>query len=294
MKILNPILHPFKKLLKGMFALLTLNLIMALCVFVFNSCKKAEYEQSDAKLANEKFKVALKNNIKSVGSVSFSKLTEQGVFSHLVASNTEQYLNYQSVFISMPSDIDAQTSNLVYSTTSIQQLANLVQISDLNIQYQPFTNSADYQINVPVEAVINSLQPMISESKQYLHAKGFTEQDIQEMLIQEQGIETDLIPFVMELNRLESQEAVALNKYPNYFITSSNARPLTSNDFIRCGIVAIGADFLYGLGGSTAKTWTVSAMKKAFGAVAKRMMGPIGVAITLVSFGVCIGEAYYS
>jgi len=34
------------------------------------------------------------------------------------------------------------------------------------------------------------------------------------------------------------------------------------------------------------------AMKKAFGAVAKRLLGPIGVALAVVSFGVCLASEY--
>lgn len=57
--------------------------------------------------------------------------------------------------------------------------------------------------------------------------------------------------------------------------------------------MAIGADVLWGLGGSAASTWGMTAMKKAFGAVVKRMLDPVGVAIAVVSFRVCITEAYY-
>jgi|HigsolmetaAR202D_1030399.scaffolds.fasta_scaffold16081_1 hypothetical protein len=294
MKILNQILQPVKKFSKGMIALFTLNLVVVLCIFIFDSCKKSEYANNNNTKAAKDFITALKTNKRAIADVSFSTKKENNTMARSVAPTTEQPNEYQSVYISVPSDIDAETNNLIYTTNSIQQLTDLVQITDLDIQYEPITNNTSYQVNVPVEAVINSLQPMISESKQYLYAKGFTEQDIQQMLVEEQGIETDLIPFVMELTRLESEQAVASNNYLNYFITSTHARALTNNDFIRCGIVAIGADFIYGLSGSMASSWTVSAMKKAFGAVAKRMLGPIGVAITVVSFGICIGEAYYS
>jgi hypothetical protein len=47
-----------------------------------------------------------------------------------------------------------------------------------------------------------------------------------------------------------------------------------------------GADALYSLSLSNASTWTYSAMKNAFKAVAKRFLGPIGVAVAVVSFGI--------
>lgn len=49
-------------------------------------------------------------------------------------------------------------------------------------------------------------------------------------------------------------------------------------------------DALWALGGSNAAAWTAAGMKTAFKAVAKRALGPIGVAIAVVSFGLDMGE----
>ena len=53
---------------------------------------------------------------------------------------------------------------------------------------------------------------------------------------------------------------------------------------------AIGADVLWALGSDGVK-WKKKAIKKAFGAVAKRMLGPIGVAFAIVTFGICMANA---
>jgi hypothetical protein len=47
---------------------------------------------------------------------------------------------------------------------------------------------------------------------------------------------------------------------------------------------------LFAFGGSTATAWTAAAVTKAFSAVAKRFLGPVGVAIAVVSFGICISH----
>jgi len=62
------------------------------------------------------------------------------------------------------------------------------------------------------------------------------------------------------------------------------------NEYVKCAMIAIGADVLWALGGSAASTWSIAMMTRAFGAVAKRFLGPIGVAIAVVSFGLCIGS----
>lgn len=66
------------------------------------------------------------------------------------------------------------------------------------------------------------------------------------------------------------------------------------NPFLECGIIAIGADALWALGGSSASAWTAAAMTKAFTAIAKRFLGPVGVAIAVVTFGVCLAQQDFS
>jgi len=62
-------------------------------------------------------------------------------------------------------------------------------------------------------------------------------------------------------------------------------------DFLKCAAVAVGADALFALGGSSATAWSAAALKRAFSAVAKRFLGPIGVAIAVVSFSLCLAES---
>ena len=72
------------------------------------------------------------------------------------------------------------------------------------------------------------------------------------------------------------------------YSTFKNDINIFDNDYVKCAAVAIGADALWALGGSSASSWSRAAMKKAFKAVAKRFLGPVGVAIAVVSFGVCL------
>ncbi|MCK0157082.1 hypothetical protein MWU65_07830 [Cellulophaga sp. F20128] len=66
---------------------------------------------------------------------------------------------------------------------------------------------------------------------------------------------------------------------------------IDGGDLLVCAAVAIGADALWALGGSSVSTWSVAAMTKAFSAVAKRFLGPIGVAIAVISFGICLSQS---
>ena len=69
---------------------------------------------------------------------------------------------------------------------------------------------------------------------------------------------------------------------------------LKMNPLLECGIIAIGADALWALGGSSASAWTAAAMTRAFSTIAKRFLGPVGVAIAVVTFGVCMASQDFS
>jgi hypothetical protein len=55
-----------------------------------------------------------------------------------------------------------------------------------------------------------------------------------------------------------------------------------------CAMKSLGADFLFGVSGSSLKTWGKAAIKKAFKSVAKKMLGPIGALIAVVEFSYCM------
>lgn len=296
MQTLQSFWNPVKKFLKGMLAIFTVNFLVVGCLFILDSCKKAEFENSSNGKARARFLSALDVNKRTIGAISFDNQNRDRTVRPSAASAEAQYVEqtengYESIYMEYPADTDSETRNLIYSTTSVQELSDLIDYSNATVQYDPTSTNSNYQLDVPVETVVNSLNPLIDEAKQYLYAKGFTGQDIQDMLIEEGGKEEDLIPFVMSLTQAENSPSVSLN-YSDFFINSAYAR-LDANDYKRCAIIAIGADALWALGTSNASSWTVGAMKKAFGAVAKKMLGPIGVAIAVVSFGVCIAEAYY-
>lgn len=292
MKHIQTFLYLLKKISKGLFVLFSINLLILSFIFIFDSCKKSNYENSSNGMAKSRFLNALEFSKSSIGSTTLFKKTE---FRTLAFSSNQQSVSqppdYETIYLQFPTETDNQTKNLIYSTNSIQELSNLIDYSNAIVQYEPTSTNYDYQLQVSIENVANSLKPLINEAKQYLYNKGFSDQDISDMLVEENGREEDLIPFVMSLTQAENSSQVTYNFNP-FFINSVYAK-IDANDYIRCAVIAIGADVLWSLSTSNASAWTVSAIKKSFGVVAKKMLGPVGVAIVVVSFGLCIAEAYY-
>ena len=269
------------KLIKGLKLLILFGFIISLTPFIIQSCQREQYENSDAGKAAANFISSVKENKNKIGSVVFGQSN----------SKTSRLADTEPIYLEFNGDVSPQVYDMYNNTNSLEDLSNLIDNTDAIIQYDPTDTNSNYQLNVSVDAVTNSLNPLIIQAKNYLYTKGFTEQSIQNMLIEQNGKEEDLIPFVMSLTHIENGGQFA-NNYNIPFVNFAYAK-LDANDYIRCAGVAIGADVLWSLGSSSAASWTIGAMTKAFGAVAKRFLGPIGVAIAVVSFGVCIHEAYY-
>lgn len=289
MKVLHYILLPFKKFFKGMLALLTLNLLVILCVFIFDSCKKAAYERSDDRQANARFMEALETNKKSIAAVSFDNRSKSK--SGTIALKAAPETNTEPVYVNFPNNVSIETVAVFENTNSIQKLANLLYTTDATIQYKQTPANLKYQINLPVETIKKNLNPLVQESKQYLYSKGFTERDIQQMIAEENAVETDLVPLVMIITQAESKQLIARN-YLNLFPINSASAKVTWAEVGACAIEAVGADILFSFEQSTATVWTKAVIKKAFKTVAKRMLGPIGVGIAVVEFGWCLMRKY--
>ena len=273
MKTLNYVLHPVKKFTKGMFALLMLNLLIVSIAFIVESCQKVGKIDDGAK---DKFFSALKLNKESIGSVSFNRGITRASFSET---------NLQPVYLNFPSQVTTEVSVMFQNTNTIQDLSNLISYTHAILEYEPNPINVDYQINVPVQLVENSIQPLIAEAKQYLYAKGLTEAQIQNMIVTEGGTESDLIPLVMVLSDIEGRNPEFACNYPKFSLFMNTAYAANVLD---CAAEALGVDAIWAVAFEGASGWSLVTITQVFKSVAKRFLGPIGVAIAVVAFTWCM------
>jgi hypothetical protein len=73
-------------------------------------------------------------------------------------------------------------------------------------------------------------------------------------------------------------------------LNTKQVMKIDASEVFDCALASIGADALWAFQGSSAVSWTAAAMTKAFTAIAKRFLGPVGVAIAVVSFGLCMSH----
>jgi hypothetical protein len=297
------LVNPILKFCKGTVAIIAIYTVLAMSVFILDSCKKVENSVDNSDKAGKNFIIKLKNYRRHIGSVGFTR----GIGLNIVMQNdirigtsirdkvsvvnNEPSNPVAPVYLDFPKGATSENINLVNKVTSIQQLADLQNATNAVIQYSPTTENSNNELRINIATLNNSLSPMILEAKQYLYAKGLSDFDIQNMLLEHKGKDEDLVPFVIALANAEVQpepEMISRN-YLQPFFSTANAK-LNANDYQMCAIVAIGADVLFSLATSGLKTWSRALIMKAFGTVAKRMLGPVGVAIAVVSFGVCLAE----
>ncbi|SDS53166.1 hypothetical protein SAMN05216503_3361 [Polaribacter sp. KT25b] len=285
MKILDTINSSIKKFAKGMFALFTINILIFGGILLVQSCQTEDFqEQLDA---NANFLSVLEQNKMDLNQANLilPKFKKKNLFRKGIDSDNE------IVSLSFPDNFsENEIDEINNNTESFTDLMGAIQKYDAVMTYD--NSESEIVYDIPVEEVTNMLQPTLIEAKKYLYTKGFNDLEIQNMILEEEGQELDLIPFVMALTSIEKNQKQANNiKSPNLFANTAYAK-VNYKDYIRCAIIGIGADAIWALGGSSSSSWGKAAMKRAFGAVAKRLLGPIGVAIAVGTFGICIAEAY--
>lgn len=268
------------KLIKGLKFLFLFTISLSLISFVVQSCQREQYENSESGIANAKFTDALKGYKNSIGNISFHK---NSYSTNRLYSGSNQITTY----IDFPPNVSLETINFYQNVNSIDDLAVLIDNHNGTLQYEPTDTNSNYPINLPLEAITNSLDPLVQQSKEYLYTKGFSEQEIQQMIAEENAEETDLIPLVMAVTQAESGQLVANTNF-NFLPVNTAYAKVNWNQVGHCAMHALGVDILFSLGASSATVWSAFAIKSAFKTVAKRMLGPIGVAIAVVDFGFCM------
>jgi len=275
---------------KGFIALLAIKALLVVTVLLVQSCKKPDAGFSSGK-EKENFIAAINRSQGQLGSTiatSVSKFKES--FSE-VRAESEPLTTKRvkgDIFLAFPDD-ETSGLDLERDVVSIKDLSTLVMDFNATIQYSP--SETNHAFSVPLSEVVSNLNPLIIESKAYLNAKGFSNAEIDQMVIDSAAHESDLVAFVMLLASYEQQTPTAYG-IRNFFGSQANAQDVSYKDYIRCGVIALGGDALWALGTSNASKWSKQAMRTAFGAVAKKMVGPIGVTIAVITFGVCIAETY--
>lgn len=258
---------------KGLFAIWLLFLIPGLTIFVLNSCKKSNSANSKSVEAAREFKETLDETRQQIGGINLPNNKNQALRSQTSAT----------YYVDFPAGTDPQIISNFSDNVTVQALSDVLTTYNASIDDSVNAN-AEVVIQVPEEPIINMLQPLVLQARNYLKSKGATDPDIDLLLQEENVTEIALVPYVKVLAQTELNQVGYVRSFKLPFIQEANALP----HWIECAVEAIGGAALGALLQSNASTWSWPVISSTFKTVAKKFLGPIGVAVAVVTFGICM------
>ena len=196
--------------------------------------------------------------------------------------------------------------NTINSNDSLlSQKAYYTMLKDINFQFEMILNESkpkDLSIEEYKTALIsgkidlsssqqnkilNATKPLIDYSNKLAKINSLSIDDL--------GSKIALGGMYSPNDNLNSKfNAKSFQAYNESSIIKSNAldtkqiMKIDNSEILDCALTALGADAIFALSASGITSWGAAAMTKAFSAVAKRFLGPAGVAIAVITFGICI------
>lgn len=275
-----------KKVVKPFIALIAINAIIYLFCLGLNSCKKTEVVNSKSSVEASAFRQEL---FKTKAKVAKKPLMEN--LNDLNFSTESVNPNLLTFYVDFGSSASTITQSLLTQSITVEQIAELINDYNAKVEYTPDANNMSYPRQVDIAPLIGDLQPLLVASKNYLYSKGFSESELQTMIQEENAQELDLIPFAMLLTSIEHDQSLAKNSNNFSFFNAAYAQN-NPDKWKNCALKAIGMDFFVSAGSEVNHSWGSEAMKKAFKAIATRMLGPWGVLVAVATYALCMNDLY--
>lgn len=274
----------FKKYLKGMFGIFVLKVLLLGVFLIHQACERDDSPNLELQVqAKESFLNAL-----TLSSHEFGRL-------RLVNSKIDPttMLNKNSSTLIMleitnENELDSEKLDNVESVEDIIDIGGVFKVLPKG-EYE--CEGTVPCFGVSLEATEESLQPAVLSAREFLHLREFSDEEIDAMIDEEGGSEEDLVPLVALIIEDEGGSGEPYEFSSVDFFSSTKLYAQSWKDIGRCAAAAIGADIAYALaveGGGKSDKWKKKAIKKLFGKVAKRFLGPVGAAIAVVSFATCL------
>jgi hypothetical protein len=245
---------------------------------MFYSCLKYDIDQLIAKSPRSRFEINdsidFTNNNKNNNNI-------HGEYVYFDLTDIDNYVKSKN-------ENNADSTEFKISIT-VSDLFSLM--SKCDIDFSLIKEEGNDSIFISNEDAIKSLKPMVEDSRAYLHAKGVTDEEIDEMLNENNADETILVPLVIAIaeheNNLTAESktlSLSMGKLP-LFAISAYAVDIDWGRAGACAFDVLGGDVFDAL--KSSKTISKKVIKLALKKVLKRIMGPVGAAIAVYEFSKC-------
>lgn len=277
----------FTKYLKGMFGILVIKVCVIAIILINQACEKeVSFPQESAK---QNFLEALQISRDRITNIETSKsLNKIGFF--------KRSMEIVGVLDVQDSLTVICTNEPMHKDGENEEEEDLIPLTlaDMGTVHlgtkEDFLNDEEYCYSFYNWEAEEALEPVVSEARNFLHERGMTDGEIDNMIATEGGTEEDLVATVALIIEDEKARGIVEVNFESLFINSAYGQ--SWGDVGRCAATAIGVDAVYAItSGTGGDKWKKKAIKKLFKKVATRFLGPVGIAIAVVEFAVCLAQA---
>lgn len=277
------------KIVRGSFAIVAIKIFVIVFAFLFQGCQTGfdveknridfdEYKSSFLKTSS------LLNSIKiNVSTSSKSKIKDNFSSSIYQEYDTETYY-----LVGQSDQLNHLDDEILDDVESIYDIFGLKNNYDLELLYNVGSENILAAYELPVQPIMDALQPAILTSKQYFYDRGFSELEIVEMLDGEN--EETLIPIVMEAvyNGSDYNDFLSLEKF---LVNQAIARGEFRSCFESATGLAAGAAVIGALSAQVIdKTLVKKLVKEAVKKIGVRTLGGIGLALIVIDITLCMND----
>ncbi|WP_046759372.1 hypothetical protein [Kordia jejudonensis] len=298
-----------KRIGKGMLAIFLIKLSLVVIVFVFQACQTDSlvYEQNEEAKNNFLSALQLSNEKLNEIVINPTRTINDDKNDGVMKENSDGITTFKMCLLLNQDDANASNNTGVVDPTNVATIGDVINVGNQSgerpvvvddttnepIDGTPVDFGFSMCFDIPAEPTQDALAPSIIEAKNYFYSRNFNDADIVEMLDGED--ESMLVPLVLEIMVLteidESNNATAFNM-STLFGNSLHAQSTTSKSW-NCLMRALGVSTLVESFQSIKngnKAILKKVGKKAIKKLASRFLGPIGAAIAIIDFVICMNE----
>ena len=304
-----------KRAFKGLFALFFLSLIVSIAASVFNSCNQDTTDEHSYTTVKDNGKDFVNFIVAQKEALMQTRLnpihpdtrgtsddwrgdwgTDNGLDNGSGNGNTRIDGPFSTIYITPPEPDFKIDEELMGRFRAAQTIEDLIRIEhEFCINFTVFRPGTPVDsIVIPDEAVKRSMSPMVERSRKYLIGKGFTNDEIDAILVETGASEEELVPIVTYIAADESASSTAYNYQTSYSLFAQPCFAATNPKLqaaFDCAVKAMDYHLIMDIAkGMASRVWTKNLIQKALKKVLIKRLGVVGAAITVTEFIFCLAD----
>ncbi len=280
-----------KRFFNGLLALCMLSMLITAVSFVCYSCanKEDDFAENEAR----HFLYGLKEDFKALSKVEINSTT-RGLDIVLGDSIKNVKVWCEGVFTPEEREKIERTKTLGELMTVANEVGAVIRTTDGlgdNLTRKDYVKDF-VEVNVSEVSAKLNMQTLIAKSKEFLRARGLSDNDMNVMLSEDNADECALVPLALSMAECENSSYIAQQKLQmasSYSIFATQAYAAVDwGEVWHCTKYALGIDIVNAIVQNGTRKWTKVLIKKMFKTMVSRTCTPVAAVIVTASFVSCM------